>query len=275
MYVNPAYKNHAVNPAADHHRCQESATVSCRVLLSLYGRFLHKKVEITLKDRAGRESCIIKKDHGEWLQTGKWRQSEIVTTCLYAVIPVALVSLTSVLFRPAPPKSTRVPESVTDAGQGCFLPIHASGQSREVHQRCVGCENHAPKGFVYAPPACSIAREKKAVVQSACSPRGWPLNGSDRCALAETVSEPARCFRAALQVPAGGNKSMHEDSRTRRFIHSARSVGWRCDFTRYRRAVATAAHVPAAPCRPVDTFPPVVTTPRMLAACNAARYSES
>lgn len=36
---------------------------------------------------------------------------------------------------------------------------------------------------------------------------------------------------------------MHEDSRTRRFIHSARSVGRRCNFTRYRHAVATAVNV--------------------------------
>ena len=196
MHVNLAYENHAVNPAAVHHRGQESATVPCRVLPSPCGRFMHQKAAITRGNRAGRGSCVIKNVHAEWLQTGKLRQSEIITTGLYAVIPVALASLTSMLLRSAPSKSTRYPGSVSDAGQGCFLPVHARRQWRTVHQRCVGCENHAPKSLAYAPPACSIAREKKAVVQSAHSPSGRPLNGNDRCTCSRSVA-PARGYVTA------------------------------------------------------------------------------
>ena len=130
MYIRIECKNHAVNAATVHHRGQESATLPCRVVASPYGRVLHQEATTPRGARADRGSRAIKKDHAEWPQTEKWRQSGVVTTGLYVVI---LVSLTSVLCararqsrlefpnrRPTRAKVSPCPFTRTHNGERCI-----------------------------------------------------------------------------------------------------------------------------------------------------------
>lgn len=78
---------------------------------------------------------------------------------LYSKIPVTLPSLISGRLRPAPPKSTRNPESATNSIRGCFQSVHANGQWRDVHQRCVthcAVAGATTVATVHSLPSCTI-----------------------------------------------------------------------------------------------------------------------